>query len=124
MKAKLARALSTARVLPTTPSQTRRATHHPDHDRYGNLVPAANPGQPLAILEMLTGQLLLVTAVAKVVSTWRPGRPLTQDDSGWANRSCAGTIPPAVGPPCSTRTLVGGRAWLLGGDAPGGEQGQ
>jgi hypothetical protein len=35
---------------------------------------------------MLTGQLLLVTAVAKVVSTWRPGpdrrRPPTQDDSG------------------------------------------
>jgi hypothetical protein len=41
---------------------------------YGNLVPAANPGQTLAVLEMVTGQLFLVTAVGKVVSTWRPGQ--------------------------------------------------
>ena len=41
---------------------------------YGNLVPDANPGQTLAVMEMLTGQLFLVTAVAKVVSSWRPGR--------------------------------------------------
>lgn len=40
---------------------------------YGNLVPAGNPGQTVAVLEMLTGQLFLVTAVAKVVSSWRPG---------------------------------------------------
>jgi Ion channel len=39
---------------------------------YGNLVPAANPGQTFAVLEMLIGQLFLVTAVAKVVSAWRP----------------------------------------------------
>ncbi len=39
---------------------------------YGNLVPAGNPGQTFAVLEMLTGQLFLVTAVAKVVSAWRP----------------------------------------------------
>jgi Ion channel len=51
---------------------------------YGNLVPAANPGQTFAVGEMLTGQLFLVTAVAKVVSTWRPGpgrgRPPTEND--------------------------------------------
>jgi hypothetical protein len=41
---------------------------------YGNLVPATNPGQSLAVLEMLIGQLFLVTAVAKVVTIWRPGR--------------------------------------------------
>src|SRR6266508_2982906 len=41
---------------------------------YGNLVPAGNPGQSLAVLEALTGQLFLVTAVAKVVSAWRPRR--------------------------------------------------
>ncbi len=41
---------------------------------YGNLVPAGNPGQTFAVLEMLIGQLFLVTAVAKVVSTWRPGQ--------------------------------------------------
>jgi len=41
---------------------------------YGNLVPAANPGQSLAVMEMLVGQLFLVTAVAKVVNTWVPRR--------------------------------------------------
>ena len=41
---------------------------------YGNLVPSANPGQTFAVLEMLIGQLFLVTAVAKVVSAWRPGQ--------------------------------------------------
>jgi hypothetical protein len=52
---------------------------------YGNLIPDANPGQTLAVMEMLTGQLFLVTAVAKVVSSWRPGRgrgrPPTETDS-------------------------------------------
>jgi hypothetical protein len=43
---------------------------------YGNLVPDANPGQTFAVLEMLIGQLFLVTAVAKVVSGWRPGQGL------------------------------------------------
>jgi ion channel len=45
---------------------------------YGNLVPATNPGQTFAVGEMLTGQLFLVTAVAKVVSTWRPARDRRQ----------------------------------------------
>jgi hypothetical protein len=39
---------------------------------YGNLVPAANPGQSMAVLEALLGQLFLVTAVAKIVTAWRP----------------------------------------------------
>jgi hypothetical protein len=39
---------------------------------YGNLVPAGNPGQSLAVLEALLGQLFLVTAVGKLVSVWRP----------------------------------------------------
>jgi Ion channel len=39
---------------------------------YGNLVPAANPGESFATAEMLMGQLFLVTAVAKVVSSYRP----------------------------------------------------
>jgi hypothetical protein len=39
---------------------------------YGNLVPAQNPGQSLAVLEALVGQLFLVTAVAKIVSVWQP----------------------------------------------------
>jgi Ion channel len=39
---------------------------------YGNLVPTHNPGQSLAVMEALVGQLFLVTAVAKVVTAWRP----------------------------------------------------
>jgi hypothetical protein len=39
---------------------------------YGNLVPAGNPGQTVSVLEMLVGQLFLVTAVAKVISAWQP----------------------------------------------------
>jgi Ion channel len=41
---------------------------------YGNLVPAGNPGQTLAVLEALVGQIFLVTAIGKVVSAWRPRR--------------------------------------------------
>ena len=40
---------------------------------YGNLVPDANPGQTFAVMEMLVGQLFLVTAVAKVINVWQPG---------------------------------------------------
>ena len=39
---------------------------------YGNLVPAGNPGQSMAVLEALVGQLFLVTAVGKIVTAWRP----------------------------------------------------
>jgi uncharacterized membrane protein len=39
---------------------------------YGDLVPASNPAQSIAVLEALIGQLFLVTAVAKVVENWRP----------------------------------------------------
>ena len=41
---------------------------------YGDLPPAGNPGQSFAVLEMLIGQLFLITAVGKVVSSWRPGQ--------------------------------------------------
>jgi hypothetical protein len=40
---------------------------------YGDLVPAGQPGRMLAGLEMLTGQIFLVTLVAGLVSLWRPG---------------------------------------------------
>jgi Ion channel len=39
---------------------------------YGNLVPAAQPGKLLAGLEMLLGQIFLVTLIAGLVSLWRP----------------------------------------------------
>ena len=40
---------------------------------YGNLVPAGQPGRMLAGLEMLVGQIFLVTLIAGLVSLWRPG---------------------------------------------------
>jgi ion channel len=48
---------------------------------YGNLVPAANPGQTFAVLEMLMGQLFLVTAVAKVITVWKPAKWGIDQDS-------------------------------------------
>jgi len=39
---------------------------------YGNLVPADTVGQSFAVLEMLMGQIFLVTLVAGLVSLWRP----------------------------------------------------
>jgi hypothetical protein len=47
---------------------------------YGNLVPAGNPGQTMAVAEGLVGQLFLVVAVAKAVSGWRP-KPRSAGDS-------------------------------------------
>jgi Ion channel len=43
---------------------------------YGNLVPGGQPGRMLAGLEMLIGQIFLVTLVAGLVSLWRPGERL------------------------------------------------
>ena len=40
---------------------------------YGNLVPAGTVGQSFAVLEMIIGQVFLVTLVAGLVSLWRPG---------------------------------------------------
>jgi hypothetical protein len=47
---------------------------------YGNLVPAQNPGQTMAVSEMILGQLFLITAVGKLVSSWRP-KPRTSSES-------------------------------------------
>ncbi|MET0557816.1 MAG: ion channel [Solirubrobacterales bacterium] len=43
---------------------------------YGNLVPGAQPGRMIAGLEMMLGQIFLVTLVAVLVSLWRPGEAL------------------------------------------------
>lgn len=43
---------------------------------YGDLVPAGQPGRLLSGLEMLLGQLFLVTFIAGLVSLWRPGGAL------------------------------------------------
>ncbi len=41
---------------------------------YGDLVPKGQPGQMVSGLEMLIGQIFLVTLVAGLVSGWRPGQ--------------------------------------------------
>src|SRR4051794_2085611 len=40
---------------------------------YGNLIPAGQPGKMFASLEMLIGQIFLVTLIARLVSMWQPG---------------------------------------------------
>ena len=49
---------------------------------YGDLVPATNPGQTLAIAEAVLGQLFLVTAVAKIITAWKPKRWPTAGEPG------------------------------------------
>jgi hypothetical protein len=43
---------------------------------YGNLVPGGQPGRMISGLEMMIGQIFLVTLVAGLVSLWRPGDAL------------------------------------------------
>jgi hypothetical protein len=43
---------------------------------YGDLVPGGQPGEMVAGLEMMIGQIFLVTLVAGLVSLWRPGERL------------------------------------------------
>jgi hypothetical protein len=52
---------------------------------YGNLVPARNPGQSLAVLEMLMGQLFLIVIVGKVVAAL-PGRRRSPEAPGPAEQ--------------------------------------
>lgn len=53
---------------------------------YGDLVPATNPGQSVAVLEAIVGQLFLVTALAKIVNAWRmPGFTDTDGDNSDAS---------------------------------------
>ncbi len=60
---------------------------------YGNLVPAGQPGQLIAGLEMMSGQVFLVTMVAGLVSLWRPGEAIRR------RREQRGGEPPAETPP-------------------------
>ena len=43
---------------------------------YGNLVPGGQPGEMFAGLEMLVGQIFLVTLIARLVALWKPGERL------------------------------------------------
>ncbi len=54
---------------------------------YGNLVPASNPGQTLAVTEALMGQIFLLTAFAKIVSAWRPSAFARRKTPSWMMES-------------------------------------
>jgi hypothetical protein len=60
---------------------------------YGDLVPGGQPGQMIAGLEMMIGQIFLVTMVAGLVSLWRPGEAIRQ------RRERRGSSPSAEAPP-------------------------
>jgi hypothetical protein len=49
---------------------------------YGNLVPGGQPGRMLSGLEMMIGQIFLVTLVAGLVSLWRPGDAIRRRRDG------------------------------------------
>ncbi|HEX5376439.1 MAG TPA: ion channel [Solirubrobacterales bacterium] len=62
---------------------------------YGNLVPGGQPGRLIAGLEMMAGQIFLVTLVAGLVSLWRPGEALRRRRE--RHDGDAATEPPASG---------------------------
>ena len=49
---------------------------------FGDLVPAGQPGKMFAAMEMLFGQVFLVTLIAGLVSLWRPGEWLRRKQDG------------------------------------------
>jgi ion channel len=51
---------------------------------YGNLVPGGQPGRLVSGLEMMAGQIFLVTLVAGLVSLWRPGEAIRRRREGRA----------------------------------------
>ena len=60
---------------------------------YGNLVPGGQPDRMIAGLEMMIGQIFLVTLVAGLVSLWRPGEGLRRRQE---RRQAAAEGPPAA----------------------------
>lgn len=60
---------------------------------YGNLVPGGQPGRLISGLEMMVGQIFLVTLVAGLVSLWRPGEAIRK------RREKRGGEVPAADPP-------------------------
>ena len=61
---------------------------------YGNLVPAGQPGRMIAGVEMMLGQIFLVTLVAGLVSLWRPGEALRRRQ-GRGGPAAGAEAPPA-----------------------------
>ena len=68
---------------------------------YGNLVPGGQPGRMIAGIEMMIGQIFLVTLVAGLVSLWRPGEGLKRRQAR-RDRGAAGETPAAGDLPASS----------------------
>ncbi|HMC50795.1 MAG TPA: ion channel [Solirubrobacterales bacterium] len=62
---------------------------------YGNLVPGGQPGRLIAGLEMMAGQIFLVTLVAGLVSLWRPGEAIRRRREKRSGAEAAADLPPA-----------------------------
>jgi hypothetical protein len=54
---------------------------------YGNLVPGGQPGRLVSGMEMMAGQIFLVTLVAGLVSLWRPGEAIRRRREARSNAS-------------------------------------
>jgi hypothetical protein len=61
---------------------------------YGNLVPGGQPGRLIAGLEMMAGQIFLVTLVAGLVSLWRPGEAIRRRRERRSGEEPASGLPP------------------------------
>jgi hypothetical protein len=66
---------------------------------YGNLVPNGQPGEMIAGLEMMIGEIFLVTLVAGLVSLWRPGEGLKRRLARRGGDGTPPASPPAPEPP-------------------------
>jgi hypothetical protein len=62
---------------------------------YGNLVPGGQPGRLVSGLEMMAGQIFLVTLVAGLVSLWRPGEAMRRRREQRGGQEPPGDAPPA-----------------------------
>jgi hypothetical protein len=78
---------------------------------YGNLIPVPKLGQSFAVMEMLIGQLFLVTAIAKIISEWRPQR--------WGSGDPPGAAPAATEPPSTGESAPGADGTGSSGAPPG-----
>jgi hypothetical protein len=63
---------------------------------YGNLVPGGQPGRLVAGLEMMAGQIFLVTLVAGLVSLWRPGQAIRRRREKRDGEEPTADLPPTV----------------------------
>jgi hypothetical protein len=63
---------------------------------YGNLVPGGQPGRLISGLEMMMGQIFLVTLVAGLVSLWRPGEAIRRRHERRGGDESPAESPPAA----------------------------